>query len=93
MRRIISLAVVSALALPAIDGQTFFSVNAGTDGFNFNVTNVPPLFPAVVVAPRRQSLFACLYARGWIITRWFRPKIIKRLQSVIARRCGMLRLQ
>ena len=51
MRRIISLAVVSALALPAIDGQTFFSVNAGTDGFNFNVTNVPPLFPAVVVAP------------------------------------------
>ncbi len=51
MRRIISLAVVSALALPAIDGQTFFSVNAGTDGFNFNVTNVLPLFPAVVVAP------------------------------------------
>lgn len=75
MRRIISLAVVSALALPAIDGQTFFSVNAGTDGFNFNVTNVPPLFPAVVVAPRRQSLFACLYARDGLLPGGFAQKL------------------
>lgn len=50
MKRILALTLISALALPAIDAQTYFSVDAGTDGFNFNVTNVPPLYP-VVVAP------------------------------------------
>lgn len=29
----------------------FLSVNAGTDGFNFNVTNAQPLFPVVVAPP------------------------------------------
>ena len=42
---------IMGLGMSAMTAQTFFSVNAGTDGFNFNVTNVPPLFPVVHVAP------------------------------------------
>lgn len=37
--------------MPVTEAQTFFSINAGTDGFNLNMTNVPPLFPTVMVAP------------------------------------------
>ena len=51
MQRLSVLLLASAIGASAAISQTFFSVNAGTDGFNFNVTNVPPVFPAVVVAP------------------------------------------
>lgn len=63
MRRILTLAMISAMTLPAIDAQTFFSVNAGTDGFNFNVTNAPPLFPAVMVAPPPAPVPVCVPLR------------------------------
>lgn len=51
MKRIVALMSIMGLGMSAMTAQTFFSVNAGTDGFNFNVTNVPPLFPVVHVAP------------------------------------------
>ena len=51
------------MLMPATEAQTFFSVNAGTDGFNFNVTNVPPLFPAVMVAPAPAPVPVCVPLR------------------------------
>lgn len=51
MKKIASFLTLCACGTSAICAQTFFSVNAGTDGFNFNVTNVAPLFPPVYVAP------------------------------------------
>lgn len=51
MNRLAALLSIVGLGISSVTAQTFFSVNAGTDGFNFNVTNVPPLFPVVQVAP------------------------------------------
>lgn len=49
------LAVAAAIAITggfAAGAQTFFSINAGTDGFNVNLTNAMPFFaPAIYVAP------------------------------------------
>ncbi len=55
MKVISRLTAVLALALAgstSISAQTFFSVSAGTDGFNASLTNALPFFtPAVMVAP------------------------------------------
>ena len=51
MRRVTTILALCGLGISGMTAQTFFSVNAGTDGFNFNVTNMPPLFPVGNVAP------------------------------------------
>ena len=52
IRRLTAITTLSVAGALAASAQTFFSVNAGTDGFNVNLTNALPFFtPAVVVAP------------------------------------------
>ncbi|MCI8997483.1 MAG: hypothetical protein HFJ95_00625 [Muribaculaceae bacterium] len=52
IRRFTAIATLTLAGVIASPAQTFFSVNAGTDGFNVNLTNALPFFsPAVVVAP------------------------------------------
>ncbi len=63
MRRFSLLLLAPAIGCSVAMGQTFFSVNAGTDGFNFNVSNVPPVFPAVVVAPAPSHGAVCVPLR------------------------------
>lgn len=49
MKRFTALAAAAAIFASGASAQTFFSVNAGTDGFNLNVTNVPPFYPVAVI--------------------------------------------
>lgn len=52
IRRLTAISIISITGAFALSAQTFFSVNAGTDGFNVNLTNALPFFtPAVVVPP------------------------------------------
>ncbi len=52
MKRLLLIFALAATAgAPAMMSQAFFSVNAGTDGFNFNLSNVAPVYPAVAYVP------------------------------------------
>lgn len=48
MGRIVALLGIPLLSASAAMGQTYFSFSAGSDGFGFNVTNMP-VYPAVPV--------------------------------------------
>lgn len=60
MKRATIFSALCGLGISAMTAQTFFSVNAGTDGFNFNITNVPPLFPGVVAPAPPPPVYAPL---------------------------------
>lgn len=61
LRRLTAIATLSIAGAIAAPAQTFFSVNAGTDGFNVSLTNALPFFtPAVVVAPPPPPRHVCV---------------------------------
>ena len=51
MRRNLFLGTAIVLGAAMVSAQPYFSIDAGTGGFNLNVTNAPPHFPAVMVVP------------------------------------------